>query len=111
MSTRHHTRSRQGQHAPARNLTLDDLNGDERRIYKILRNANGPLTIREIARRAYKLRPNIYTAEYRTRNALRRLVREHLVESVARGTYRLPPKAVTGSGAVSGAVPGTQEAA
>src|SRR6266511_6097200 len=77
----------QGQNAPARNLKLDDLNRDEQKVYAVLGAADRSLKIREIARRTFKLRPNRYKADYRARNALRRLVREHLIGHVGRGEY------------------------
>lgn len=88
MSARRQTISPQLHGARPRNLTFDDLNHDEHKILDVLRLADEPLKIREIARRTFKLRPNTYVADYRTRNALRRLVREHLVEQVARGRYQ-----------------------
>jgi hypothetical protein len=69
-------------------LRLEDLNRDERKIRTVLRSTAGPLTIRELAHHAFKLRPSAYAANYRTRNALRRLVREGVVEQLARGVYQ-----------------------
>lgn len=88
MNPRRRTISPQRHGAPPRNLTLDDLNRDERKVLDVLRAADESLKIREIARRTFKLRPSTYVANYRTRNALRRLVREHLVDQVARGRYQ-----------------------
>jgi restriction endonuclease Mrr len=88
MNPRRHMISPQRHGAPPLNLTLDDLNREERRVHEVLQLAAEPLKIREIARRTFKLRPNTYVADYRTRNALRRLVREHIVEQVDRGKYQ-----------------------
>lgn len=75
--------------SPRRYLSDDDLNRDERKILAALRRKAEPLKLREIARHTFLLRPNTYVASYRTRNALRRLVRERMVEQVARGEYQL----------------------
>jgi len=75
--------------SPPRRLSDDDLNRDERRVLATLRRVAEPLKLREIARHTFLLRPNTYIAGYRTRNALRRLVRERMIEQVARGEYQV----------------------
>lgn len=94
--------SPQHHRAPSRNLALDDLNRDERKVHETLGAAGEPLKIREIARRTFKLRPTTYVADYRTRNALRRLVRERLIEQVARGSYQMLTHAVSRTGSMPG---------
>ena len=96
--------------SPPLHLSHDDLNRDERKVLAVLRRATEPLKIRELARHAFLLRPNTYVAGYRTRNALRRLARERMIEQVARGEYRLsPPSAGLRSEPAKGELPIEQE--
>lgn len=74
--------------SPPHHLSDNDLNRDERKVLAAMRLGE-PLKLREIARHTFLLRPNAYVAGYRTRNALRRLVRERMIEQVARGEYQV----------------------
>lgn len=65
-------------------LSESDLTAREQRVLKVLREAVAPLTIREIARAAFKGQANSY---FHAKNQLRRLVIGRLVKQVARGLY------------------------
>jgi hypothetical protein len=88
-----------GQSGPPLKLTLDGLNKDERKVYSALWAASQELSLDELSRLAFKLKPNATKANSRVRNALRRLVRAGGVTNGSkRGLY------ATGTVLPSGAV-------
>jgi DNA-binding NarL/FixJ family response regulator len=65
-------------------LSEDELTPREARVLRALREAESPLTIREIAREAFKGQANAY---FHAKNQLRRLVIGRFVKQVGRGFY------------------------
>jgi hypothetical protein len=76
-----------GQSGPPLHLTLEQLNKDERKLYDTIWAADHPLTLDELSRTAFRLKPNAAKASSRVRNGLRRLVRSRGVSKPDRGTY------------------------
>ncbi len=66
-----------GQSGPPIDLALEDLNHDERAVLSAL-DPSVPRTIHELAEIVFKNQPTPFVANYRVRNALRRLPRARL---------------------------------
>jgi hypothetical protein len=78
-----------GQSGPPLTLTLDELNADERAIWRVL-DSEVYKTIKQIREDGFKNKPTIEKADSRVRNGLRRLIRSRGAEKHAaeRGSYR-----------------------
>jgi len=98
-----------GQSGPPIDLALEDLNEDERAVLGAL-DPSVPRTIRELAEIVFRNEPTSFVANYRVRNALRRLPRARLAadagflaKRASRGAY------VRGDGVAPSLSPGKVE--
>lgn len=105
MSTLTEEQPSSGQNGPPLDLTLKNLNDDERKVYDVVWARATDVSIDELARLAFRLKPHAVKANSRVRNALRRLVRSQGVQhGDRRGQYRRG-KALGADGAAAGSPP------